>query len=117
MAHDPRHIALVGASYIDTILDTSKFPEEDSKLRATSRLIRAGGNTVNTVSVIQQYLSKAGSSSTNPLLISILPDKASNDYAFFKRSLTGVNLDFCITRDGETDAPTSYIIRSAASGS
>jgi hypothetical protein len=44
----------IGAIYQDTILTIPHFPEEDSKLRATSCDIRPGGNVPNTLSILSQ---------------------------------------------------------------
>ena len=49
-------LVAVGACSIDTILTVPQFPEEDSKLRATSFTRRRGGNTPNTLEVLQQLV-------------------------------------------------------------
>jgi ketohexokinase len=51
-----KHLILVGACYLDTILSVPHFPEEDSKLRATDLSIRRGGNCPNSLEVLQQLL-------------------------------------------------------------
>ncbi|KAJ4416895.1 hypothetical protein N0V85_002075 [Neurospora sp. IMI 360204] len=55
-----KHLILVGACYLDTILTVPQFPEEDSKLRATALQVRRGGNCPNTVEVLQQLLLSGG---------------------------------------------------------
>ena len=47
----------VGACAIDIILSVPHFPQEDSKLRATSLMKRRGGNTPNSLEVLQQLVS------------------------------------------------------------
>jgi len=49
-----KHLVLVGACYLDTILTVPYFPDEDSKLRATSLQVRRGGNCPNTLEVFHQ---------------------------------------------------------------
>lgn len=44
----------VGAVYQDVILHVPRFPREDSKLRATSRTVRVGGNIINLLRVFKQ---------------------------------------------------------------
>lgn len=46
----------VGACCLDTILEVPRYPEEDSKLRATSLTKRRGGNTPNTLEVLEQMI-------------------------------------------------------------
>ena len=49
-------LVAVGACAIDTILTVPHYPEEDSKLRATSLTRRRGGNCPNTLEVLQQLI-------------------------------------------------------------
>jgi hypothetical protein len=42
------HILGLGALYEDTILSVPKYLAEDSKLRATNKEVRIGGNIINT---------------------------------------------------------------------
>lgn len=72
MAAEKRNVLLVGQIYLDTILHVPKFPEEDSKLRATYLEQRTGGNTCNSAKVLSQfdqvnvcYMSAAGSRETS----------------------------------------------------
>ncbi|KAA8633531.1 hypothetical protein SMACR_02593 [Sordaria macrospora] len=60
-----KHLILVGACYLDTILTVPQFPEEDSKLRATALQVRRGGNCPNTVEVLQQLLLSGGGLDTS----------------------------------------------------
>ncbi|KAH7632969.1 hypothetical protein B0T09DRAFT_318374 [Sordaria sp. MPI-SDFR-AT-0083] len=79
-----KHLILVGACYLDTILTSIAtgllrpelwlwlalpgsgcFPEEDSKLRATALQVRRGGNCPNTVEVLQQLLLSGGGLDTS----------------------------------------------------
>jgi ketohexokinase len=91
---------------------TPRYPEEDSKLRATSLSVRRGGNGPNALEVITQYnLDKP------PILIASLPKKDSDDYNFIKESLPGVDLDRSPSHPNAAAAPRSYIIRSAETNS
>ncbi|KAK7749423.1 hypothetical protein SLS62_008167 [Diatrype stigma] len=96
------------------------FPEEDSKLRATSLQTRRGGNGPNTLEVLQQLLRKevCGRAIT-PYLITCLPSAESPATNSILQSFGPdalVNLTRCIYRPGENPA-SSYIIRSEETGS
>lgn len=72
MSNVKSNVLLVGQIYLDTILHVPKFPEEDSKLRATSSEQRTGGNTCNSAKVLGQfdqvnvcYMSAVGSRETS----------------------------------------------------
>lgn len=94
------------------------YPEEDSKLRATSLKIRRGGNCPNSLEVLQQLL--GGHDHVRPYLVSCLPEQSSpatrRVIASFG-SNTRVDFRHCIYRQGHTEAASSYIIRSEGSGS
>lgn len=93
----PRLIA-VGACAIDTILQVPHFPKEDSKLRATSLTKRRGGNSPNSLEVLQQLLnleharrirtSESGEEVAVPelSLIATLPSRASHQIPFILSS-------------------------------
>jgi len=51
-----RRLIAVGACAIDTILQVPHFPQQDSKLRATGLTKRRGGNSPNSLEVLQQLL-------------------------------------------------------------
>ncbi|KAK2789744.1 hypothetical protein FQN52_005869 [Onygenales sp. PD_12] len=51
-----RTLITIGACYLDTILTVPHYPGEDEKLRATTLSRRRGGNTLNTLEVLQQLL-------------------------------------------------------------
>lgn len=51
-------LVAIGACAVDHILTVPHFPEEDSKLRATSFNKRIGGNTPNTFNVLQQLVTE-----------------------------------------------------------
>ncbi|KAJ6438589.1 GTPase-activating protein GYP7 [Purpureocillium lavendulum] len=130
-----KHLVLVGACYLDTILRQAPpappairalipssfvphYPEEDSKLRATGIESRRGGNCPNSLEVLQQLLD--GRPDVRLYLVSCLPDRASPAAervvsSFGARS--GVDFRHCIYRRGHAQAASSYIIRSVASGS
>ncbi|KAI1847182.1 hypothetical protein JX265_011857 [Neoarthrinium moseri] len=127
----------VGACYLDTILkqvtfarmpatklltlhSVPYFPEEDSKLRADSLRVRRGGNCPNSLEVLQQLLARQAEHTVKPCLISVLP---SRDSPAAKKIIESfgtqgiVDLDRCVYREGHTEAASSYIIRSEATGS
>ncbi|KAH6686717.1 hypothetical protein F5X68DRAFT_207777 [Plectosphaerella plurivora] len=144
-----QHLVLVGACYMDTILSVPHFPEEDSKLRATSLSVRRGGNCPNSLEVLQQLLrSSAGISSgsnsddkaaaATPAfsglqagrgtriqahLVSPLPGRASAATAQIKSSFgarqgpDGIDFSRCLYREGHEAPASSYVLRSAATGS
>lgn len=109
------------------------YPEEDSKLRATSLTTRRGGNCPNSLHVLTQLLSSQNRSCTGslaPHLISCLPDPNSPATSKIKASFSskrkdeggdegegGVDLSRCIYRHGVEEAASSFIIRSAETGS
>lgn len=138
------------------------FPEEDAKLRATGLSVRRGGNSSNSLEVLQQLIR---ASSPRPSLscchggqaqqdavpalhlVTTLPSRQSADTARILSSFDDnddsdggaaahgddgargrgrgrgqqqqrlVNLDHCIYREDKTQATSSYIIRSQATGS
>lgn len=91
-------LVCVGACAIDTILTMPRYPEEDSKLRALSFRRRRGGNTPNTLEVLQQLIDsddrkKLGQDRSNSetdapelYLIATLPAKTSADTALMTSS-------------------------------
>lgn len=136
------------------------FPEEDAKLRATSLTVRRGGNSSNSLEVLQQLVRASSlrpSLSSCPggqeqqdavpalHLVTTLPSRQSADTARILSSFDDnndnsdggaavhgddggrgrgegrrerlVNLDHCIYREDKTQATSSYIIRSQATGS
>ena len=128
------------------VCSVPQFPEEDSKLRATALQVRRGGNCPNTVEVLQQLiLSSDLLTNTRPPrpqpqrlklhLVSTLPDVGSSATrkilasfaaptpllvsATGTASATATIVDFshCLYREGHEEAASSYIIRSAATGS
>lgn len=134
--NEMKHLILVGACYLDTILtyvaptttpsrinnqqasSVPQFPSEDSKLRATNLSIRRGGNCPNSLEVLQQLLKDRDEVQTH--LVSCLPRKSSDATRRIISSFgQGSKIDFshCIYRDENTEAASSYIIRSKESGS
>lgn len=132
-----KHLILTGACYVDTILryasahetihSTSAnlfssvpfFPGEDDKLRATSVQVRRGGNCPNSIEVLQQLLGSQGGSNVSTYLIACLPAHDAPATAMIGGSFgrSSPNLDLCIYRPGCTAPASSYILRSAATGS
>lgn len=76
----------IGGIYEDVILTVPHFPHEDSKLRATSRETRLGGNVPNTLGVLSQILIKEKEEIANNwrlLFIGALGDDESSVYVLF----------------------------------
>ncbi|KAK1831560.1 Ketohexokinase [Podospora conica] len=115
---------------LDTILTVPHFPQEDAKLRATAVQIRRGGNCPNTLEVLQQLLSKQ-QQRVKTHLISSLPAADAPATRQMLESFGGGGEDDdgeggglsrpdfsrCLYREGCREAASSYIIRSAATGS
>ena len=111
------------------------FPGEDEKLRATTAQVRRGGNCPNSIEVLLQLLSRHpqgegnntqnGGAGIKTHLISVLPARDSPATAMIAESFGPSlgheshigNLDFCLYRSGHTTPASSYVIRSAATGS
>ena len=125
-------LVCVGACAIDTILTVPHFPEEDSKLRATAFAKRRGGNTANTLEVLQQLISdeaandssreRSKRASPELYLIATLPDQDCAQVAFIASSFDQqydqkVDLSHCIYRPGLTEPVSSYIISSKSTSS
>lgn len=96
-----------------------RFPEEDSKLRATNLRIRRGGNCPNTLEVLQQLLRYGPRETTVvvPYLVSCLPDKdspATSDILSSFGNDTEVDFNHCLYRKGHANPASCYIIRSQA---
>ncbi|KAK4103919.1 Ribokinase-like protein [Parathielavia hyrcaniae] len=124
-----KHIILVGACYLDTILTVSHFPKEDSKLRATAAQVRRGGNCPNTLEVLVQLL-RAGPARLAPIklhLVSCLPNAQAaatarimasfGDDADEAHDSSAIDFSHCLYRQGHDKPASSYIIRSAQTGS
>ncbi|KAK2065618.1 D-sorbose [Colletotrichum caudatum] len=129
------HLIVVGACYVDTVMSVPHFPEEDSKLRATSLRIRRGGNCPNTLEVLQQLLASDVRVSSPPTslqmhLVSPLPERQSQATAQIIASLQStaggasrkgagapaIDFDHCLFREGHQAPASSYVIRSEATG-
>ncbi|KAH8161747.1 hypothetical protein CIB48_g6516 [Xylaria polymorpha] len=118
------NLVCVGACYLDTILSVPHYPEEDSKLRASSLQVRRGGNCPNTLEVLQQFLREEQGDHervrVKPYLVTCLPSRNAPATAQIIESFgVGSPVDFsiCIFRDQNEQPASSYIIRSAATGS
>ncbi|KAL1839203.1 hypothetical protein VTJ49DRAFT_1792 [Mycothermus thermophilus] len=142
-----KHLILVGAVYMDTILTVPHFPQEDSKLRATNVQVRRGGNVGNTLEVLRQFLATTPATEDARILahlVACLPDNRSraakevlksfgpdhvteDDYhdvtaaseGRTKRQITRLVIDYarCLFRVGHEQPASSYILRSAETGS
>lgn len=121
------------------------FPFEDSKLRATSSTTRVGGNCPNSLQVLQQLFSPSHASGDDVALhlVSCLPARSSPASQRIASALAGenlqqvqqehyqhwynrtseeprrggINLENCIYREDHTEPASSYIFRSAQTGS
>ncbi|KAI1175505.1 Ribokinase-like protein [Nemania sp. FL0916] len=114
----------VGACYLDTILSVPYYPDEDSKLRASSLQVRRGGNCPNTLEVLQQLLREEKGDQerarVRPYLVTCLPSRNAPATAKIIESFgvdTPVDFSRCIFRDQNEEPASSYIIRSSATGS
>lgn len=65
------------------MLTVPHFPHEDSKLRATSRKTRLGGNIPNTLGVLSQILIKEEEDNWRLLFMGALGDDESSVYVLF----------------------------------
>ncbi|KAH8130299.1 Ribokinase-like protein [Trichoderma asperelloides] len=114
-----KHLILIGACYLDTILSVPHCPEEDEKLRASSLSIRRGGNCPNSLEVLQQLV-QPQQDAVRMYLISPLPSKLSPATQRIKASFgesSPVSLEHILYRETHTEAASSYIIRSEQTGS
>ncbi|CAK7263132.1 hypothetical protein SEPCBS57363_000412 [Sporothrix epigloea] len=126
-----KHLILTGACYIDTLLDVPCFPKEDDKLRATGARVRRGGNCPNSIEVLQQLLNRQRQETAGDgddalfttHLISVLPARDATATAMIAQSfgtlpwVASPNLDLCLYRPRHSTPASSYIFRSAATGS
>ncbi|KAI2793323.1 hypothetical protein POX_b03377 [Penicillium oxalicum] len=112
-------LVAVGACYLDTILTTSHYPEEDEKLRASSVSRRRGGNCPNTLEVLAQLVSQQDAQDQLRLgLITVLPARSSPASQLIQSELgSRVSLEHCVYREGFEDPASCYIIRSQSTGS
>ncbi|OAA77541.1 Carbohydrate/purine kinase [Akanthomyces lecanii RCEF 1005] len=121
-------IVMVGACYLDTILNVPHYPEEDTKLRASNLETRRGGNCANSLEVLQQLIVRHGDdkgarqiSSRNRLhLVACLPKQDGRAAQQVMQSFgddTIVSFKHCLYREEATEAASSYIIRSMETGS
>ncbi|CAF3462190.1 unnamed protein product, partial [Fusarium graminearum] len=94
------------------------FPSEDAKLRATSLNIRRGGNCPNSLQVLEQLLTEHDGLQLH--LVSPLPSASSSATRRVVSSFgpqSKIDFGHCLYRHESTEAASSYIIRSEASGS
>ncbi|OJD11982.1 hypothetical protein AJ78_07353 [Emergomyces pasteurianus Ep9510] len=140
-----RTLVTIGACYLDTILTVDHYPGEDEKLRASSIARRRGGNTLNSLEVLQQFLecnsAAAATTSTTtctdskvtrglldreqntipPLYaIAVLPARSSPSTKEIEASFgpnSHVDLQHCIYRESCGEPASSYIIKSTSTGS
>ncbi|KLJ07289.1 hypothetical protein EMPG_17221 [Blastomyces silverae] len=118
-----RTLVTIGACYLDTILTVDHYPGEDEKLRASRISRRRGGNTLNTLEVLQQLLG-CRSQQLNTIsalyAIAVLPAKSSPATKELEASFgpgSSVDLQHCIYREECSEPASSYIIKSTSTGS
>ncbi|QYT05794.1 PfkB domain-containing protein [Trichoderma simmonsii] len=113
-----KHLILVGACYVDTVLSVPQYPQEDAKQRASSLEIRRGGNCPNSLEVLQQLVGPQDALRMH--LVSPLPSKSSLATQHIKESFgesSPVDFEQCLYRETHTQAASSYIFRSQQTGS
>lgn len=100
------------------------YPDEDSKLRASSLQVRRGGNCPNTLEVLQQLLREERgareSDQVRPYLVTCLPSRRASATVRILESFgveTLVDFSRCIFREENQVPASSYIVRSLATGS
>lgn len=110
-------IILVGACYLDTVLTVPSYPAADSKLRASGLVRRRGGNSPNTLEVLQQLALLDKNSSISASLCAVFPRRDSADMKFAESSFQPPVDMKCIHRNEYENAMSSYIIKSASDDS
>ncbi|KAI9264045.1 Ribokinase-like protein [Phascolomyces articulosus] len=105
----PADVLLIGQIYLDTILDVDHFPDEDHKLRALCMEQRRGGNIGNTSEILAQF------PSIRPYIMSAIGPKELSRQLIAQLETKGIKTSTCIFR--KTPTPSSYIIKSRATGS
>jgi len=108
-SHSDLHLAL--GSFLQTISSVPRFPVEDDKIRASAVTKRRGGNTPNTIDVLEQLC--AADQKTEPTidlsLVVVLPNSSSSAVQEIGRSFgPGVDLTRSIYRGEHTEASSSY---------
>lgn len=93
------------------------YPDEDDKLRASKIVRRRGGNTPNTLEVLQQLLDQKTLEPISLVLASMLPSRSSPSVEEIKASLPNVDLSRCFYREESFEPASSYIIKSLATSS
>ncbi|KAJ0117814.1 D-sorbose [Diaporthe amygdali] len=120
-----KHLVMVGACYLDTILSLQStfsvphYPEEDAKLRATKLKVRRGGNGGNSLEVLQQFIPLSSPPDLALHLVATLPDRHAAATAQVVSSFgpnSPVDLSHCLYRDDQIDAASTWIISSQATG-
>ncbi|WEW54750.1 ketohexokinase [Emydomyces testavorans] len=103
------------------ILTVDHYPKEDEKLRASSLSRRRGGNTLNSLEVLQQLLECRQSTESQmcmPLYaVAVLPARSSAAVKEIEASLgLKVDLQHSIYRETCSEPASSYIIKSQSTG-
>ena len=110
--------AFIWKRLTDSQFRVPHFPSEDAKLRATNLNVRRGGNCPNSLEVLQQLPGSRKDVQTH--LVSCLPNASSEATRRIISSFGEdpmVDFTHCIYREENTEAASSYIIRSQESGS
>ncbi|CAN8095839.1 unnamed protein product [Discula destructiva] len=110
-----KDLIMVGACYLDTILNIPNYPVEDAKLRATSIKTRRGGNCGNSLEVLEQYVPE----DLGLHLVTVLPNRESAATKKVLSSFSGTRVDVShsVYREHQTEAASCYVLQSQATGS
>ena len=104
----------VGVACIDEVYDLAEYPEQDSKVRATSKALQRGGNAANTAVVLSGLLAdkEAGVKSNRVFLCAAISDDAEGK--FIEQDLLEHKVGTCglIWRSSrEESTPKSVVLR------
>lgn len=98
----------LGASVLDTLIECTAFPKEDTKMRAEG-ITETGGGPVGNALVV---MSKLG---VDAAVLGAFARDGAGDYLVSEYEKYGVNTDYAVRLDGKTSF-TSYIILSGETG-
>ncbi|MCG5509715.1 PfkB family carbohydrate kinase [Ectothiorhodospira lacustris] len=102
------HILGIGVATLDIINIVDHYPVEDEEIRAREQRACPGGNTANSLYVLQQLGHQCD-------LAAVVADDPDGEYLLSLLGERGINVETCRRRTGRT--PCSYITLNAANGS
>ncbi|KAI9145848.1 Ribokinase-like protein [Paraphysoderma sedebokerense] len=116
-----KSFVLVGAVYLDIILNVNEYPREDDKLRASNVTRRLGGNSGNSSVVLSKLCNKEAKDSQSQVwfLGKLRQGDVDNpDASAIIQTLRTHHVDtsLCLTIES-SEPPTAWIIRSDTTGS